>query len=1242
MSERWRNLNRNSARAVLEEFFGNTTAYLRLPTDKSESTEDAPASESAADIEFRNIARGWISRNFGTGLKNDSATIASRLEAIASMDLDLFVEENGGELAKAIARTLSAEASDEIDRTLDSIRAAIGWRTGRKSKGRLAIEKACKKDLVNKEDVDRLVSKLREEAKGNRQAAGQRAPDWVRQLRNEIEACIGFKYVLERDLIGEYSTMLDHAARRVSIAHSWIKLAEQRRRDFENDANKLSRMRSRARQAEEWLEQFCADRSTATGAGADSGYRIRRRATEGWSRVVKAWSRCSCITKEDRINAAREAQADPEIEKFGDIQLFEALAADEALCVWRDAAGHPDESILMDYVAGRTAEYNRTRFKVPAYRHPDPFRHPVFCDFGNSRWKIKFGCQRRHEPENHHNLRMGLWSGSQMIETPLRWSSKRLAADLAINNAVDPEAAEVTRADRIGRAASGAFGSVEIMNVFQEKHWNGRLQAPRAQLDRIANLRDRGNLLQAKKLRRRLRWLITFSPRLRPSGPFIRYAATHGIQPNSKGEYHPNAAVNAGRKGNATLLLSRLPQLRVLSVDLGHRFAAACAVWETVSKSTLQEETVGLKVLAGGSGHDALYLHVEKSSQDGRRRSVIYRRVGPDMLPDGTEHPAPWARLDRQFLIKLQGEERPTRTATPQETERVRGWETALGRVRNGEHDPLARPVDLLMSETVTMLRRALRRHGNRARIAFNLTATEKVTSGGGSEVLNREGRVQMLTETLMLWHGLFSGDHWADEWAEEEWNRRGLPELAMFDASGGGFGPTMRERRNKLAETLKPVAERLAECDLVEWSRVWTRRWEQDDAAWSGKDGILSRLKRWVAPRGLRPLPADSEGVRECKKAERDAARHVGGLSLTRISNISGVYQILKAFRMRPEPDDRRKNIPQKGNDESRNFNRRLLNTRDRLREQRVKQLASRIIEAALGIGRVHVPGEGKTPGRPRRAVDTPCHAVVIESLTHYRPDDLRTRRENRFLMQWSSGKVRQLLREGCQLNGLLLREVSPSYTSRQCSRTGLPGVRCRDVPRQEFLRDPWWRKTVKSGSARDLFLAELATELEDLESAQQPLPETVRVPQQGGALFVAAPPWKLLHRNQEANQGPIQSRALQADLNAAANIGLRALLDPDWPGRWWYVPCRADTSEPASDRIKGSAAFEGVKCLASNHGAGRQNSSREIGYLWRDSSASSVAARGEGDWKPTRPYWNDVEARAIRLLRRQAKLER
>jgi len=362
----------------------------------------------------------------------------------------------------------------------------------------------------------------------------------------------------------------------------------------------------------------------------------------------------------------------------------------------------------------------------------------------------------------------------------------------------------------------------------------------------------------------------------------------------------------------------------------------------------------------------------------------------------------------------------------------------------------------------------------------------------------------------------------------------------------------------------------------------------------------------------------------------------------------------------MRPEPDDLRKNIPQRGDDELESFHRRLLDTRDRLREQRVKQLASRIIEAALGVGRIKIPKRGKAPERPRRAVDAPCHAVVIESLAHYRPDDLRTRRENRQLMQWSSAKLQKYLKEGCQLYGLHLREVPANYTSRQCSRTGLPGVRCDDVPAEEFLNAPWWNKAIgaarkklenNGADAKDRFLVKLADRLKESQADKKPLPATVRVPRPGGDLFVAAPPWNLLRSNAEADLGSATRRAVQADLNAAANIGLRALLDPDWPGRWWYVPCKGGTPEPASDRIKGSKAFNEVASLptggSSPPGSGadkgrpkknRSKAPREIENRWRDPSADGLTS---GQWSPTRAYWNAVQSRAVELLRRQAGLD-
>lgn len=990
-------------------------------------------------------------------------------------------------------------------------------------------------------------------------------------------------------------------------------------------------------------------------------------------------------------------QADPEVEKFGDIQLFEALAVDDAVCVWRDKGGEPDASILTDYAASTTAEHNQKRFKVPAYRHPDALLHPVFCDFGNSRWTISFACHEAAKArssgkrvaeddcewiKDRYALRMGLWDGQIVDDVGLRWSSKRLTANLGLEDDADARATGVTRADRLGRTASGAFGHATIINVFEEQDWNGRLQAPRAQLDRIATLMDKGKHRQADTLRQRLRWLVSFSPRLRPSGPFIEYAASHGIEPNRKGEYYPNASVNKGREGSAKLALSRLPGLRVLSVDLGHRFAAACAVWETLPPAAFKKEIAGLKVLAGGSGQDDLYLHVEKVGKDHKPRTVIYRRIGPDKLSEG-DHPARWARLDRQFLIKLQGEVEPARCAAPQETDMVRGWEQTLGRVRNGtgpdeKYDALPHRVDLLMSDAVTTLTRALRRHGDRARIAFNLTTREKLTPDGGRQLLDRVGRAGLLAETLVLWHGLFSGKRWTDPWAAEEWKKRGLPAITAPDDAEEAAGAARRARREALEASLRPHAERLADQDLSACSVAWNARWKQDDAAWCRREGILRSLKRWIAPRGLRPLPTDDDATGARKKADRAAARNVGGLSVTRINTVSSLYQILKAFKMRPEPADLRKNIPKKGDDELADYNRRLLDMRDRLREQRVKQLASRIVEAALGLGRIK--GESVVAGvaRPRARVDAPCHAVVIESLRHYRPDDLRTRRENRQLMQWSSGKVQKHLKEGCQLYGLYLREVPANYTSRQCSRTGLPGLRCEDVAVEGFLTAPWWNRAVNaarmkvgkhSTDAEAHFLANLADRLMKLKSEGNLLPPIVRVPRQGGDLFVPAPP--LSCRSDGHKPCPLCNgkRALQADLNAAANIGLRALMDSDFPGKWWYVPCiegkETAAAMPRSDRVKGSACFggdptqfgslrmvvEGAAMEGSvtsdrksgrkvtKRGQGKETSQGDAGETtnyWCDPSARDLrpAVKG-GFWLPTPAYWHWVRGRVLAALR-------
>jgi IS605 OrfB family transposase len=872
-----------------------------------------------------------------------------------------------------------------------------------------------------------------------------------------------------------------------------------------------------------------------------------------------------------------------------------------------------------------------------------------------------------------HALVMGLWNGAGIEDTPLRWQCKRLVRDLALRqhggekNAV----AGVTRADRLGRAAADIAGDglVRVIGLFEQDEWNGRLQAPRAQLEAIARIRDnptppdeptvteaqleaiariRDNpKLTVGERRNRVaammshvRWLITFSAKLQPQGPWIGYASSFSDEAPSKpfvsrkGEYAVRHESNDTRQGLSKLILSRLPGLRLLSVDLGHRYAAACAVWETLSGRDMRD---ACKAAGRPAPKECdIYLHVKgmtKKQPSGKEgeKTAIYRRVGPDKLPNGREHPAPWARLDRQFLVKLQGEDRSARKASPGEIAAVQGVEKAAGR------EPMDRrslQVDDLMSDAVRTARLALQRHGRRARVAFNLTATSKLLPGGRQEVLKPEGRTALLADMLADWYALFTGKGWTDEWVEKQWATHIAPLLGGATLpevlEDGDASPQAHKKfRTDLAKTLQPVAEGLAKNDPLcqRLHCLWATRWREDDAAWQKH---LRWLRDWILPRGKRAR-------------DRVAIRHVGGLSLTRIATIKSLYQVQKAFHMRPEPDDLRKNIPARGEDALRDFGLSVLNTMERMREQRVKQLASRIVEAALGVGRMKHPGKGKDPKRPRARVDQPCHAVVIENLTHYRPEETRTRRENRQLMSWCSSKVKKYLSEACQLHGLHLREVQASYTSRQDSRTGAPGARCTDVPVKEFMQSPFWRKQVAQaerklfegkGDARERYLCSLNAKWKDKSETAWNKAGAVRIPARGGEIFVSADP------------ASPTAKGLQADLNAAANIGLRALLDPDWPARWWYVPCDSKDCKPDRDRVKGCAVLDANTTLRivtagsdaeadTAKGEKRAKASgRDIINLWRNVSSRPLTANN-GPWVVYAAYWNQVQAQVIKNLR-------
>jgi len=1243
-------LTRNTFWEDFGDFFGQPNLYFgesRSTEGVLDATNETVTEDRAEPKDLVQQASKWLSRRFGKREGANFAALADIYEIIAQWCDEMLASDRTPASLDDLARHLDGDQEHRnVLQTILGRLSGPGYKSATRNWLKTISEKH--RSLLDRVVLDRLATLCRKDSDNCRAKIGKKGRrPWSDKMLQQVESdCGGFTYHAEGSASRhkQFSVMLDHAARRVSGAISWIRNAEQRRQRSEEDARKRESLQAEAPEAVTWLDEYVARRSKDVGADGPEGYRIRKRALEGWKDLVQRWATLPRDDIEGRIRCVREMQQEQEEGKVGDKILFETLAQSDALVVWKRPDGVADWEILKRYVDATEAEWNQRRFKVPMYRHPDPLRHPVFVDYGESRWTIAFTCHTKKN--DSRDLELELWDGRHLRKFRLRWASTRLARDLlsVADQEWSPDG-EVPRTNRLGRATAEDSAPIHMSSLFEKKEWNGRLQAPRRLLLKAAT--ESSSPSGGSAPPRNLHWSLTFSAPLQPAGPWIRYALASGLRWDKRG-LNVHSLENKHRKGMARLSLCRLPGLRVLSVDLGHRFAAACAVWQTLSLEDFRKETDGREILAGGRGPENLFLHAREVGPDGRPRTRIYRRIAADQLGD-SPHPAPWARLDRQFLIRLPGEDAESRKASPAETEQVRQWEDRLGRVR-GPWDPLPTAVDALMREALDTARLGLRRHGLRARIAWAWTADVRLLPGGRQEALNEATRENLILEALVNWSHLVRERRWSDPWARDLWRREGLPSLDE-SAEGIDDAPSHRRRQEaELEDRLRPFAKRLAgfEADRLRLAKHWKDRWvEEDCSIWAGPSGVLRGLKDWIAPRGLRIRPEDDEETRVRKRQAQAACRRVGGLSLTRIGNVTDLYRLQKAFRTRPHPEDPRRNIPQRGEEELADFERRLLEMRDRLREQRVRQLCSRIIEAALGLGRHPKERPGQQTRRPTKRLDEPCHAIVIESLEHYRPEQTRTRRENRMLMQWSSAQAKKFLSEGAALHGLHLWEVQAAYTSRQDSRTGRPGLRCNLVTLRKFIESPWWRgrvhqaqRRLEQGNQGALDALMLTAEQACQEGRMDPETQML-LPAPGGEWFLAAPVPGDAASDRRGRPG-----VLQADLNAAANIGLRALTDPDWPGSWWYVPCTLDGT-PAPERVKGSAAIPDGPLHACTETPGQQTGRKssgpkksktsgdgEIRNLWRDPDPRPL---NQTLWKTYQDYLQDVEARVARVLRAQ-----
>jgi len=252
------------------------------------------------------------------------------------------------------------------------------------------------------------------------------------------------------------------------------------------------------------------------------------------------------------------------------------------------------------------------------------------------------------------------------------------------------------------------------------------------------------------------------------------------------------------------------------------------------------------------------------------------------------------------------------------------------------------------------------------------------------------------------------------------------------------------------------------------------------------------------------------------------------------------------------------------------------LLDKLDRTKKQRVNQTAHMILAEALGV-RLAKPPANKAVLRAERdqhgvyeKFRDPADFIVIEDLSRYRASQGRAPRENSRLMKWCHRAVRDKLKELCEPFGIPFLETPAAWSSRFCSRSGVAGFRAVEVHPGLKTESPWsWHlKRLKlheenpkehplsdDAQAESKQIEKLFADLENLNKdvkGERPKWRTLYAPKAGGPIFIP-----ICDKITKPDHEKLQPAVIQSDINAAINLGLRAMADP----RLWSIYPRLRT---------------------------------------------------------------------------------
>ncbi|MGH9525382.1 MAG: type V CRISPR-associated protein Cas12b, partial [Terriglobales bacterium] len=373
--------------------------------------------------------------------------------------------------------------------------------------------------------------------------------------------------------------------------------------------------------------------------------------------------------------------------------------------------------------------------------------------------------------------------------------------------------------------------------------------------------------------------------------------------------------------------------------------------------------------------------------------------------------------------------------------------------------------------------------------------------------------------------------DRWLWMLREPERRERAIKEIDAERpewAHGEELAATLAAGRRRLTEALPGQLAAIANRCLPMRGRRWEWRPHPDAAGW----------------RQL--VPVGAPGPHRRLAGQR-------GISLERIAQIAMLRQRLQSLSraLQREPgaaplarEQLRAPVPECCPE--------IPGKLDRLKRQRVNQTAHWVLAEALGVR----PRPHAMPSADRTARDQhaeyeripgrgPVDFIVLEDLSRYRSSRDRPPRENSRLNQWCHRQILAKVKELAGIFGIPVLETPAAYSSRFCSRSGAAGFRAVELTPDAAALVRW--KKILADPEDDDYRAtrqffDWLRAANDGRAGKKP--RCLIAPDRGGPLFVS-----LAQRAPgRAPEGQAPPRwVMQADINAAINLGLRAVAAPD-----------------------------------------------------------------------------------------------